>query len=212
MKKYFAELVGTFSLVLIGTGSMVLNEVYENVSHLAISISWGGIVTAMIYIFGKTSGAHINPAVSISFSMTNTFNKKFLLQYLLAQITGALLASLLLILLFPSSKILGATLPSGSWQQSFAIEFFMTFILMWVILIVSQNSKLKKYIALAAGTVVGLEAFFGGPITGASMNPARSIAPAIISGNTQHLWLYIVATILGALLATFIWLQLKKKN
>ena len=212
MKKYLAELIGTFALVLIGTGSMVLNEVYQTVGHLGISFSWGIVVTIMILLFGKISGAHINPAVSISFAATKLFDKKELLHYLFAQIIGAILASLLLLILFPSSKLLGSTLPAGTWQQSFIIEFFLTFLLMLNILVFGQNKYLKKYTALIVGLTVGLEAYFAGPYTGASMNPARSMAPAIVSGNTQHLWLYIVATTLGALLATFIWLQTKKIN
>lgn len=213
MKKFLAEFIGTFALVFFGTGAMIIGEVAPgSISHASIAATWGLIVTAMIYAFGSTSGAHINPAVSIGFSMTNLFNKKLLIPYILAQLVGAILASVVLQLIFPSSKKLGASLPSGSWQESFVLEFFLSFMLMLAILLISQNEKTKKLTALVVGAVVGLEAFFAGPICGASMNPARSIGPAIISGNITHLWAYIVSTILGMMLATSLWINFNKKK
>lgn len=210
MRKYLAELIGTFGLVFCGTGAMVINEILPNsVTHVGVAATWGLIVVAMIYTFGRTSGAHINPAVSIAFSFTKAFNKKLLLPYLIAQCAGAILASAVLYYLFPTSKQLGATLPIGSWQQSFILELILTYFLMLVILFVSQNSDTKKFTGIAVGAVVGLEAMFAGPICGASMNPARSLAPALISGNLDNLWIYLVSTILGALLATFTWKLLK---
>ncbi len=213
MRTFLAEMIGTFTMVLVGTGAIVLDNAYPGyIGNLGIAISFGAIVTAMIYAFGKSSGAHINPAVSIAFSITHLFDKKKLLNYIPAQIIGALSASLLLRLLFPADETLGSSLPAGSWQESFILEFFLTFGLMLVILWVSQHKKWSHLIAISAGTVVGLEAYFAGPTCGASMNPARSIGPAIVSGHTEHLWAYIVSTILGAVLATILWLFFQQKR
>ena len=206
MKRYIAELIGTFALVFCGTGAMVINEVTSGeVTHVGIGITWGMIVMAMIYTFGKISGAHINPAVTIAFACTDRYDKKDVTGYIIAQLVGAFLASGVLTLLFPASMKLGATLPAGSWQQSFILEIILTYFLMLVILFVGQNKETKNVTGFAVGAVVMLEAIFAGPITGASMNPARSIAPALVSGNTSHLWLYILAPIIGAVLAFFTW-------
>ena len=167
----------------------------------------------MIYSIGEISGAHINPAVTIAFWVSGRFEKKEVLPYITAQMTGALLASAVLYLLFPLHETQGATLPSGSALQSFILEVILTFILMFVIIKVSTGSKETGTMAgIAIGGVVGLEAMFAGPITGASMNPARSIAPAIFSGNFEHLWLYIAAPIIGALLAILACRAIKGKE
>lgn len=210
MKKYIAELIGTFALVFCGTGSIVINDVTnDGVSHVGIAITFGLIVTVMIYAFGSISGAHINPAVSIAFAFTDRFDKKLLLGYVIAQMIGAFLASGVLSFLFMEHENLGATIPFGSWQQSFILEVILTYFLMLVILFVSQNKATSPYTALAVGATVMLEAMFAGPITGASMNPARSIAPAIVSGNISEMWIYIVSTIIGAVLATLTWKLMK---
>lgn len=211
MKQYIAELIGTFALVFCGTGAMVIDEVTAGqVTHVGIGITFGMIVMAMIYTFGRISGAHINPAVTIGFAFAFKVNKRSLVGYIVAQLLGAFLASIVLVLLFPTSIKLGATLPAGSWQQSFILEIILTYFLMLVIIFVSQNKETSKMTGLAVGAVVMLEAIFAGPITGASMNPARSIAPAIISGNITHLWLYIVAPIIGAILASYTWTYMKE--
>jgi len=211
MKRHIAELIGTFALVFCGTGAMVINEVTGGeVTNVGIGITFGMIVMAMIYTFGKISGAHINPAVTLAFACTNRFEKKDTVGYIIAQLLGALLASIVLALLFPASIKLGATIPAGSWQQSFILEIILTYFLMLVIIFVSQNKETKHMTGIAVGAVVMLEAIFAGPITGASMNPARSIAPAIISGNITHLWLYIVAPIIGAVLASYTWIYMKE--
>ena len=181
-------------MVLLGCGSVALGW-----SPLAISLSFGFAVFTAIMIFQPISGAHINPAVSIAFWVAKRMNGKEVLPYILFQILGAFLASFTIKMLFPESNLLGATLPAGSWEQSFILEFILTFILMFVILQVSSGSKETGIMAaITIGAVVGLEAIFAGPVCGASMNPARSIAPAVMAGNLTHLWLYIVATTLGA--------------
>ena len=199
MKKYWAELIGTFILVFAGTGAIVINELYRSVTHLGVGLTFGLVVMAVIYSIGEISGAHINPAVSIAFWAAKRMNGKEVLPYILFQILGAFLASFTIKMLFPESNLLGATLPAGSWEQSFILEFILTFILMFVILQVSSGSKETGIMAaITIGAVVGLEAIFAGPVCGASMNPARSIAPAVMAGHLTHLWLYIVATTLGA--------------
>lgn len=212
MKKYLAEAIGTFALVFCGAGAIVINDVTNgSVSHVGIAITFGLIVTAMIYAFGSISGAHINPAVTIAFSVTDRFDKKDLLPYIFAQLIGAFVASGLLRFLFQEHENLGATFPAGIWHQTFILEVILTYILMIVILFVSQDKGISKFTGLAVGGTVLLEAMFAGPITGASMNPARSIGPAIVSGNIAELWMYILAPILGAVPASLTWNYMKEE-
>ena len=198
-----AEFLGTFALVFAGTGAIVINDSSGGViGHAGIALTFGLVVLAMIYTFGDVSGAHLNPAVTLGFAAARRFPAKEIPGYISAQLGGAFAASGLLKLLFPAHASLGATLPAGSAAQSFILEIVLTVILMMVILSVSTGSKEKGVTAgIAIGAVVALEAMFAGPVSGASMNPARSLAPAIVSGNLQHLWLYPVATVLGALVA-----------
>jgi aquaporin NIP len=207
MKKYIAELLGTFALVFCGTGAIVIDEVSNGtVSHVGIAITFGLVVMSMIYALGEISGSHLNPAVSIAFALSGRFPLKQAFPYIASQVIGAILASLVLQCLFPSNELLGTTLPAGSDRQSFILEFILTFFLMLVIMNVAQGSKEQGMFAgLAIGSVVLLEAMFAGPISGASMNPARSLAPALVSGHTEHLWVYLTATIGGAALAIPIW-------
>lgn len=160
------------------------------------------VVLAMIYTFGDISGAHINPAVTLGFVAAGRFPISRAPGYIAAQLAGAFAASACMRLLFPNSITLGETLPASSVAQSFGLEVVLTAILMLTILMVSIGSKEKGITAgIAIGAVVGLEAMFAGPICGASMNPARSLAPAIVGGHLQHLWLYPAATITGAMIA-----------
>src|SRR5687768_13859786 len=203
MNKYLSEFIGTFALVFAGTGAIVINDVSQGaISHVGIALTFGLVVLAMIYTFGDVSGAHLNPAVTIGFWAARRFPGHEVWRYALSQGAGAFAASGVLRFLFPKHVTLGATLPAGGAMQSFVLEVILTFLLMLVILNVSTGAKEKGITAgIAVGAVIALEAMFAGPICGASMNPARSLAPAVVSGNTQHLWIYLAATVLGALAA-----------
>lgn len=203
MNRYLAEALGTFMLVFCGTGAIIINDVSNQaITHVGIALTFGLIVMAVIYAVGDVSGAHINPAVTIAFWVSGRFDGKQVPGYLFAQLLGGLAASGLLRILFWDQATLGGTEPAGPWWQSFILEIVLTWILMFVILNVSSGAKEKGIMAGAAiGAVVALEAMFAGPICGASMNPARSLAPAIVSGRLLYSWIYVVAPILGALLA-----------
>jgi len=211
MKKCIAEVIGTYALVFCGPGAIVINDLTDgSMGHVGIAITFGLIVMAMIFSFGSLSGAHINPAVTIGFALTDRFKKSDLFPYIMAQLAGALLAAATLKFLFPSHPNLGSTLPQGSEMQSFVLEIILTYFLMLVILFVGQNEETRPYTAIAVGGTVLLEAMFAGPICGASMNPARSIGPALVAGELTSLWLYIVAPVVGAVLATFTWKFLRE--
>ena len=214
MKNYISEFIGTFAMIFCGTGAMTINEVTGgDVTHVGIGITWGLIVMAMIYAFGEISGAHFNPAVSIAFAYAKKFSWKEVPKYIFFQVAGAFAASLLLMWLFPKSELLGATIPTVDVWRAFVLELILTFFLMVVIINVSTGSKEVGMMAgIAIGSVVLLEALFAGPITNASMNPARSLAPNIVSGNIKGLWLYILAPIIGALLAVVSCKFLKHEN
>jgi aquaporin Z len=203
MKKYGAEFIGTFALVFAGTGAIVINETTGGaITHVGVSLTFGLIVLAMIYAVGDISGAHLNPAVSLGFFAAGRFPLREVIPYILSQCAGAFAASGVLRLLFPNNASLGATLPAGPAIQSFVLELILTAILMFVILGVSTGAAEKGITAgIAVGAVIGLEAMFAGPICGASMNPARSLAPAVVSQHLSSLWIYLVAPTLGALLA-----------
>jgi len=214
MRKYLAETIGTFALVFCGTGAIIINkETSGAISHAGIAITFGLIVMAMIYALGDISGAHLNPAVSIAFVLSGRFSIKELVPYILSQVVGAFLASFVLQYLFPMNTALGTTLPAGPAMQSFILEFILSFFLMLVIINVATGSKEQGMFAgLAIGSTVLLEAMFAGPICGASMNPARSLAPAIVSGHTEHLWIYLAAPVLGTAFAILIWKLLHPKK
>ena len=202
-KRFISEIIATFALVFCGTGAMIINDFTGGtVTHVGVAITFGLIVMGMIYAFGDISGAHMNPAVTIGFAYAKKFPWKEVPAYVLAQLIGAFLASSILLYLFPESQTLGATLPGLSALKVFILEIILSFFLMVVIINVSTGSKEIGLVAgIAIGSVVLLEAMFAGPITGASMNPARSIAPAVVSGNIADLWIYIFALIIGCLLA-----------
>ncbi len=202
-RKLTAELFGTFALVFAGTGAIVINDVSGGtVSHVGIALTFGLIVLAMIYALGDVSGCHMNPAVTLGFFVARRFEARLVVPYIASQCLGAILASLTLRVMFPTNATLGATLPAGDASQSFIMEFILTLILMFVILSVSTGSKEKGVMAgVAVGSVITLEALFAGPISGASMNPARSLAPALVSLRFNSLWIYLLAPVLGACLS-----------
>jgi aquaporin Z len=203
VNKLAAEFFGTFALVFAGTGAVVINDVTGGaVTHAGIALTFGLVVLAMIYTVGDVSGAHLNPAVTLGFFAAGRCGMTTVFSFIVSQLLGAAAASLLLRFLFPQNATLGITLPAGSVLQSFILEVVLTFILMWVILSVSTGAKEKGITAgIAVGSVIGLEAMFAGPISGASMNPARSFGPALISMHFEYLWIYLVAPVLGALVA-----------
>ena len=207
MNKYAAELFGTFSLVFAGTGAVVIDAVTGGgVSHVGIATTFGLVVMAMIYAVGDVSGAHLNPAVTAGFWLARRLPGRYVAPYVLSQVAGAILASLLLRAMFSNRAFLGATLPAGSAWQSFALEAVLTAVLMFVILCVSTGPKEVGVMAgIAVGGVIGFEAMFAGPISGASMNPARSLAPALVSGHFQSLWVYLVAPLMGSAIAVPCW-------
>ena len=202
MRRIAAELLGTFFLVFAGTGAIVINDVSGAVTHVGVALTFGLVVLALIYALGDVSGAHLNPAVTLAFVAARRFPPRWAAGYVAAQLAGALLASGCLRLLFPGHETLGTTLPRDGAGQSFVLELLLTFFLMFVILSVSTGASEKGLLAgVAVGAVIALEALFAGPICGASMNPARSLAPALVSGRLDALWVYLTAPTLGALLA-----------
>ncbi len=210
--RLLAEFIGTFALVFAGTGAIIINDVSGGtIGHGGIALTFGLVVLAMIYTLGDVSGAHLNPAVTVAFAAARRMPWHEVPGYALAQMGGALTASALHRGLFQESAHLGATLPSGSATQSLILEIVLSALLMLVILSVSTGAKEKGITAgLTIGAVVALEAMFAGPISGASMNPARSLAPALVSGHLEHLWIYLLAPVAGALLAVPLCLGLRE--
>ncbi|XVJ57917.1 MAG: aquaporin [Tepidisphaera sp.] len=212
MNKLIAEWLGTFCLVFAGTGAIIVNEVTGgSVTHVGVALTFGLVVMVMIHALGAVSGAHLNPAVSVGLAMAGRFRWRSIPGYVLAQVAGALAASWLLSVLFPASVTLGATLPAGSDWQAFVLEVVLAFMLMLVILsVTSIGSRVRADMAaIAVGGVVGLEAMFAGPISGASMNPARSLGPAVVSGHFESLWVYMAAPLVGVGLAVLAWALLR---
>lgn len=212
MRKYISEIIGTYAMIFCGTGSIIINqETNGSITHLGIAVTFGLIVMAMIHSLGNISGAHFNPAVTIAFTVAKKFEIKQVFPYMISQSIGAILASITLRFLFPKNIFLGATIPLNSDFQAFILEFIITFILMLVIINVAHGSKEQGLFAgISIGATVLLLALFAGPICGASMNPVRSLAPALISNHLEHLWLYLVAPILGASSSVVLWKYLIK--
>ncbi|MCW2960590.1 MAG: hypothetical protein JWM90_977 [Thermoleophilia bacterium] len=200
-RRSLAEAIGTFALVFAGCGAIMVNAQGDALGHVGIAITFGLVIMVMIFALGHVSGAHFNPAVSLAFFLTRHLPLRDLLAFWGGQMAGALLAAALLRQSLGMTADLGITLPRGTDGQAFVWETVLTFFLMFVIMAVATDDRaVGANAAIAIGATVGLDAMFGGPITGASMNPARSLAPALVSGEMSHLWLYIAAPLLGAAL------------
>ena len=198
MRAITAEFLGTFALVFFGCGAIA-----NGLPPTSVALAFGLVIAVMIYAFGHISGAHFNPAVSIAFGIGRHLPWSKVAGYASAQILGATIAAIALRATLGPDADLGVTQPAGSDIQSFAWEVVLTFFLMVVITAVATDIRaVGQAAALAIGGTVALGALVGGPISGASMNPARSIGPAIVSGDLAHLWIYIAAPILGASLGT----------
>jgi MIP family channel proteins len=213
---YVAEGLGTFGLVFAGCGAIMINTLSHGaVTHVGIGLVFGLIITVMIYAFGHLSGAHFNPAVTLAFVITRHFPVRWLTGYWAAQLLGALSAAGCLHLLFGDVASLGTTLPQGSggvWQ-SFGLEALLTFFLMIVIMAMATDTRaVGQAAALAIGATVALEALFAGPICGASMNPARSLGPALVSGVWTAQWIYLVAPMLGAVAGAVVYRWLREAS
>ena len=210
-RELLAEFIGTFVLIFAGTGAVMVDRISNGaVTHLGISSVFGAVVTALIYSLGHISGAHFNPAVTLAFWSSGFLRRSLVLPYIVAQASGAIAASALLRLSLGAVGNLGATLPrDGNWIQALILETVLTFILMLVIFGSGLDRRAPiGFAGIAIGLTVALEAACMGPITGASMNPARSLAPALVGWNWQHHWLYWVAPILGAQLAVVVYRHL----
>lgn len=212
-KKLVAEFIGTYFLVFAGTGAVVIDSLTGSIGHIGVSLTFGLVVMVMIYTFGHVSGAHFNPAVTVGFWANRSIHGSEALLYILSQMTAALVASFSLRMMFGTMSNLGATLPRYSWGQSFLLEVILTFGLMMVIFGSAVHGKaIRAFAGIAIGGTVALAAMFAGPISGASMNPARSFGPAVASGVWDYLWIYFVATVIGALLAAWVYRYLHEEQ
>ena len=202
-RRLFAELFGTFVLVYAGTGAIVFDSVNPGkIGHLGIALSFGLVVLSMAYAVGSVSGAHLNPAVTVGLWLARRIPAGQVLPFIVMQCTGAFAASALLFAMFPTHPTLGATLPHGPAWHSFVLEVWLTAVLVFVILAVTiAEPGVRALGGVIVGAVIALEALFAGPISGASMNPARSLAPAVMSGELDHLWIYLVAPLVGTIVA-----------
>ncbi len=210
-RELLAEFIGTFVIVFAGTGAVMVDRLSNGaVTHLGISMVFGAVVTALIYSLSHISGAHFNPAVTLAFWSGGFFRRNLVIPYVVAQSLGAIMASGLLRIALGAVGNLGATVPrDANWIQALVLETVLTFILMLVIFGSGLDRRAHiGFAGIAIGLTVMLEASCMGPITGASMNPARSLGPALVGGNWQHHWLYWVAPILGAQLAMIVYRQL----
>jgi len=213
--QYLAEFVGTFFLVFFGCGSIIMSQLNSDFAENLIPFIFGGIVTVMIYATGHLSGAHFNPAVTISFWVIGRFPKQRVPFYLLSQIMGAVTASFFHFLLWGKDVNFGATAFTANLFQGVFFEFLLSFLLMFVIVSVATDSRAVGELAgLAIGMTVCLCALFGGPLTGASMNPARSLGPALFNGDLSQLWVYMIFPVIGAVCGakTYEWIRCKKES
>jgi aquaporin NIP len=212
-RRALAEFVGTFALVFAGCGAIMVDTKSSALGHVGVAISFGLVIMVMIYAVGHISGAHFNPAVTFAFALTRHFPWPRVVVYWLAQLAGALTAALVLRGSLGDIADVGATVPSGSDGQAFLWEAVLSFFLMFVIMAVATDTRaVGEAAAIAIGGTVGLDAMFGGPITGASMNPARSLGPAIAADQYTAIWVYLLAPLLGAAVAALIYQMLRAED
>lgn len=215
IRRSVAELVGTFALVTAGCGAIMVNAQTGALTHVGIALTFGFIITVMIAATGHISGAHFNPAVTIAFAVTRHFPWREVMYYVVAQVLGAVLGAITLRFLFGDVALMGATIPAGSALQSFSLEVLLTAVLMFVIISVATDTRaIGTPAALAIGLTVALDAMWGGPISGASMNPARSFGPSLIAGMWENQWIYWLAPVVGAMIgaALYQWLREPQKE
>jgi MIP family channel proteins len=205
-----AEAIGTFALVFAGCGAIMVDAKTRSLGHVGVAISFGLVIMVMIYAVGHISGAHFNPAVTLAFAIARHFPAARVPAYWAAQVAGAVTAALVLRGSLGDLADVGATLPSGSEGQALLWEAVLTFFLMFVIMAVATDTRaVGEAAAIAVGATVGLDAMFGGPVTGASMNPARSLGPAVASTDFTAIWVYVIAPCVGAVLAALIYQSLR---
>jgi len=213
IRSLVAEMIGAFALVFAGCGAIVVNAKTGQIGHLGVALSFGLVITVMIYALGHISGAHFNPAVTFAFALTRHFPWPRVAPYWAAQLVGAIVAALVLRASLGNIADLGATTPSGSAGQSFLWELILTFFLMLVIAAVATDTlAVGEAAAIAIGATVGLDALFGGPISGASMNPARSLGPGLVSGELTSIWVYLLAPLAGAAIAAVTYQLLRSED
>lgn len=211
-KKLTAEFLGTYFLVFAGCGSAVVDATTKSITHLGVALTFGLVVMAFIYAFGHISGAHFNPAVTIGLLVRGDISAKDSIAYIITQLLAGIAAAYTLLFIFGNVASLGATIPTYSESQSFVVEFISTFALVMVVLGSAVHGKaVKGFAGIAIGGVIGLMVLITGPVTGGSMNPARSLGPALASGAMQHVWIYLTATVLGAIVASLVYRMLHEK-
>jgi aquaporin NIP len=210
LRKAGAELVGTYTLVTAGCGAIMVDSLTGALTHIGVALAFGLVIMVMIASTGHLSGAHFNPAVTIAFAVTRHFPWRNVPVYVISQTAGAILGAFTIRLLLGSVANLGATIPSGDVLQSFGLEILLTTVLMFVITSVATDTRaVGELAALAVGATVALDALWGGPISGASMNPARSLGPAIVAGVWKDQWVYLVAPVAGACLGAALYQLLR---
>ncbi len=209
--QYIAEFIGTFFLVFFGCGAIILSELQpQALPNFIVPLIFGGTISIMIYSVGHISGAHFNPAVTLAFSITRKFPLNRVFGYITGQLLGALSASCIHWIIWGKAHSFGVTQVQSSLIIGSGLEIILSFVLMFVIISVATDTRaIGEFAGIAIGSTVTLCAFIGGPLTGASMNPARSLGPAIISGNVHQIWIYLVFTILGAALGAFTYEKIK---
>jgi aquaporin NIP len=206
LRRAAAELVGTYGLVTAGCGAIMVNSQASALGHVGVALTFGLVILAMIAAFGHISGAHFNPAVTVAFALTRHFPWREVFWYVGGQMVGAALGALTLRLLIGDAARLGATLPSGSAMQSFGLEILLTAVLMLVIISVATDTRaVGTPAAIAIGFTVTLDALWAGPVSGASMNPARSFGPALVAGVWSDQWIYWIAPVIGAAIGALLY-------